>query len=78
MSGLSDLFHSDIGRRTVTDIGLALTAISTSPWWVNMDLDHWAQRFVLWCAVLTAVIRLYGIGKDMWRGRKPTDMADDD
>jgi hypothetical protein len=74
----ADLVHSDIGRRTVTDLGLAATAIGTSPWWLSADINHWAQTFVLWAAVVTAVVRLYGMAKDAWRGYKIGKALDDD
>lgn len=77
MSLLDPITGSDIGRRTATDIILAAATIGTSPWWQGVDINHWLQEFLLIGSSFVLVLRLWGLGKDWWTGRK-LRLGDDD
>lgn len=69
---------SELGRRTATDIVIATTVVGTSPWWQSIDISDVGRGFLLWGSVFMLALRYWGLGKDIWRGRKIRLNQEDD
>lgn len=65
---LGPIINSEVGRRSVVDVSIATTYLSTYPWWT--DLSDVAHEFLFWASVVLMAVRCYGLLKDILRGRK--------
>ncbi len=63
---LGPIINSEVGRRSVVDMSIATTYLSTRQWWA--DLSALGHEFLFWGSVFLLAVRIYGMGKDIVRG----------
>ncbi|HEV2674166.1 MAG TPA: hypothetical protein VGV37_06450 [Aliidongia sp.] len=70
---IDEAIRADAARRSVTDILLGSVAGVTSPWWANFH--DFATSLLLYGSLFLLFVRVYGLAKDWWLGKK-LDLGD--